>query len=70
MEELCEEIPHKRVAVATVEEIRAQGYDVVVTSGRAFHVTLVVPEDLDDTSAEDLAGLFKVRMNPQWRSSV
>lgn len=53
-----------KIGVTTVGEIRALGYDVVVTSGRGHHATVVVPEDWDRDAAALLGCLFREQANP------
>lgn len=38
-------IPNRTVGVSTVGELKAVGYDVIRTSGRGKHATVVVPRD-------------------------
>ena len=60
------EIPHGDVGVTTVGEIRELGGDVVRTTGRGYHVTVVVGEG--GISPEDLSSLFRsdLRENLWW----
>jgi hypothetical protein len=59
--------PNRKVGVLTVGEIRALGYDVVITSGQGYHATVVVPTDWDPDSAESLAQSFREADNPSPR---
>jgi hypothetical protein len=56
--------PNNRVGVTTVGEIRALGYDVVVTAGQGYHATVVVPEGWDHGASEGLTRLFREEKNP------
>ena len=57
-------IPHGLVGVTTVGDIRARGFDVVSTSGKGHHATVVVPVSLDPQEADGLAAIFKLEPNP------
>ena len=59
--------PNRRVGLTTVGEIRALGYDVVTTSGKGYHATVVVPRRWDQQSAEQLARIFREEVNPMPR---
>jgi len=61
--------PNKKVGVTTVGEIRALGYDVIVTSGQGHHATVVVPEDWDHDASQGLIRLFREEINPTPRKS-
>jgi hypothetical protein len=61
--------PNWKVGVATVGEIRFLGYDVVVTSGKGYHATVVVPIDWDHAASEGLVRLFREEVNPVPRKS-
>jgi len=52
LEDLCRYIPNPKVGVTTAGDIRAAGGDVVITSGRGYHVTIT------GISPEDLSALF------------
>lgn len=58
-------IPHGKVSVTTVGEIRARGYDVVTTSGFGRHATVVVPQQWTDVDADVLASTFELVPNPR-----
>ena len=59
--------PNKKVGIATVGEIRVLGYDVVVTRGRGYHATVVVPIDWDHAASQGLLRLFREELNPMPR---
>jgi len=48
---------NKKVGVATVGEIRVLRYDVLVTTGKGHHATVVVPIDWDHASSQGLVRL-------------
>jgi hypothetical protein len=56
--------PNNKVGVATVGEIRALGYDVVITAGKGYHATVVVPNDWDLPGSSSLIRLFREQSNP------
>jgi hypothetical protein len=68
-DELASWCPNKKVGVATVGEIRALGYDVVVTAGKGYHATVMVPMGWDLQGSESLVRLFRERINPSPRQS-
>ena len=59
--DLCEYIPNAKVGVTTAGDIRAAGGDVVITSGRGYHVTIT------GISPEDLSNLFGDPVPNPWR---
>jgi energy-coupling factor transporter ATP-binding protein EcfA2 len=61
--------PNKKIGVTTVGEIRVLGYDVIVTVGKGYHATVVVPADWNYDSSQDLVRLFREERNPTWRRS-
>jgi len=61
--------PNRKVGVLTVGEIRALGYDVVITSGQGYHASVVVPRAWDPAAAEGLAHAFREATNPSPRKS-
>lgn len=63
-EKLAGWCPNQKVGVTTVGEIRALGYDVIVTSGRGCHATVVVPVGWDHDTSQDLILLFREESNP------
>lgn len=63
-EELARWCPNKKVGLLTVGEVRSFGYDVVPTSGRGHHATLIVPLDWKQEAAESLAQSFRLARNP------
>jgi hypothetical protein len=55
---------NKNVGFTTATEIRIMGYDVLHTSGEAYHATVVVPEDWSAEAAAKLALIFRHAINP------
>ena len=55
---------NNRIGVTTAAAIRALGYEVMVTRGRGFHATVVVPRDSTPEAARQLADSFEDRENP------
>lgn len=47
-----------------VREVRKLGYDVVRTSGKGHHATVVVPEAWAEEDAKQLSEQFKMQPNP------
>jgi hypothetical protein len=68
-EQLARWCPNNKVGVTTVGEIRALGYDVVVTPGMGHHATVVVPIGWDNDSSQELIRLFREEINPTPRES-
>jgi hypothetical protein len=66
-EKLAGWCPNQKVGVTTVGEIRALGYDVIVTSGKGYHATVVVPNDGDHDASRHLVLLFREESNPMPR---
>jgi len=69
LDRLASLCPNKKVGVTTVGEIRVLGYDVVVTTGRGHHATVVVPIDWDYAASRGLVRLFREEVNPMPRQS-
>jgi len=63
-EQLAAWCPNKKVGVTTVGEIRALGYDVIVTTGQGYHATVVVREGWDHGASQGLIRLFREETNP------
>ncbi len=55
---------NKRIGVTTVGAIRERGYDIVITRGREFHATVIVPRDWTPEAARQLGETFVDRENP------
>lgn len=66
-EQLASECRNKTVGVTTVARIREMGFDVVPTSGRRWHATVVVPREWSRVEAERLSLLFEPVSNPAAR---
>jgi hypothetical protein len=64
VEDLARALPNGRVGFTTAGELRKMGYDVVPTSGDAFHATVVVPRDWGEAEALELAQSFRDAKNP------
>jgi hypothetical protein len=64
VEQLAAACSNKSVGFSTVAEIRIMGYQVVRTSGEAYHATVVVPEDWTAELAAKLALIFQHATNP------
>lgn len=64
VEQLATACFNKSVGFTTVAKIRIMGYEVVRTSGEAYHATVVVPEDWGADAAEELARIFEQAANP------
>jgi hypothetical protein len=64
------EVPHRRISVTTVGQIRAAGrtmgvdVDVVPSPGRGYHATVKTPLPLPDDLAEALSKIFVQQPNP------
>jgi hypothetical protein len=69
LDQLAGVCPNRKVGVATVGEIRVLGYDVVMTSGKGHHATVVVPNDWDYAASQGLVQLFREQVNPRPRKS-
>jgi hypothetical protein len=67
LEQLAYWCPNQKIGVTTVGEVRVLGYDVVVTSSRGHHATVVVPVDWDRDGSESLVRLFREEVNPMPR---
>lgn len=63
LDRLASWCPNRRVGVCSVAEIRGLGYDIVITSGRGYHATVIVPEQWDQDAADVLAGCFQTVAN-------
>ncbi len=59
VELLAAACPNNWVGVTTAARIRQLGYDVVRTSGRQWHATVVVPADWSEDDAFRLSKLFE-----------
>lgn len=59
LDRLASWCPNRRVGVSSVAEIRSLGYDIVVTPGRGYHATVVVPEDWKQEAADIIAASFR-----------
>lgn len=66
-QELATGCPNNWVGFATVGQIRALGYNVVITSGRGHHETVVVPRDWTLRDSTQLSQLFGALQNPRPR---
>lgn len=64
VEQLAVACHNKSVGFTTVATIRIMGYEVVRTSGEAYHATVVVPEGWGVDAAEELARVFMQATNP------
>lgn len=67
--------PFGKIGSTTVGNIRnlGDGFDVVKTSGKFDHVSVVVPEDMTDEQKEALIDLFEISINPQlkeWKDKL
>jgi hypothetical protein len=67
LDELAKWCPNRRIGVTTIGEIRALGYDVVVTPGKGHHSTVEVAPDWTREDSDRLIGLFRETMNPSPR---
>jgi hypothetical protein len=57
-------LPHRRISVATVGQIRAIGLDVVSSPGRGHHATVNTRGPLPFDLAQKISSLFERRNNP------
>jgi len=64
LEELAAWCPNPKIGITTVGEIRALGYDVVVTPGRGHHATVAVVPDWSREDSVRLVLLFREETNP------
>jgi hypothetical protein len=63
VEELATACSNKSVGFTTVAQIRIMGYQVLRTSGEAYHATVVVPEEWGVDAAAALARIFQHAIN-------
>jgi hypothetical protein len=64
LEELAAWCPNRKIGITTVGEIRALGYDVVVTPGKGHHATVAVAPDWTEDDFRRLVRLFREEINP------
>lgn len=62
--ELARVCPNNLVGSTTVGQIRLLGYNVVITSGRGHHATVVVPVSWTRDQAGRLSSEFQPVVNP------
>jgi hypothetical protein len=67
LRELARWCPNQIVGITTVGEIRAIGYDVVITEGKGHHATVVVPPDWTEAAEKRLTDPFGKAPNPSPR---
>jgi hypothetical protein len=69
LEGLAAWCPNRKIGITTVGEIRALGYDAVVTPGKGHHATVAVTPDWTPEDSERLVGLFREETNPAPRKA-
>jgi hypothetical protein len=69
LDELAAWCPNRKIGITTVGEIRALGYDVVVTPGKGHHATVAVAPDWTPEDSRRLVVLFREETNPAPRQA-
>jgi hypothetical protein len=64
VEQLANACLNRSVGFTTAAQIRIMGYQVLRTSGEAYHATVSVPEDWTTDAAAELALIFQHATNP------
>ncbi len=64
VQDLARAFYNKSVGFTTVGKIRTLGYDVVRTSGEAYHATVIVPLNWRVDDALTLTRIFQTANNP------